>query len=116
MIDEMVALLKQEQEDDDNKKEYCDKQIDLIEDKGKELSKNVEDLGTSIAELEETMATLASEIKQLTDGVSALDKEVAEAYAVLSDKQKKHIYDTYGEEGLQNGAPPPGSDMGGGGA
>lgn len=34
-------------------------------------------------------------------------KEVAEAYEVLSDKDKRAIYDQYGEEGLKGGAPPP---------
>merc|ERR1719324_2065249 len=33
MIDNMVSILKQEQYDDDNKKEYCVKQMDLIDDK-----------------------------------------------------------------------------------
>jgi len=41
-------------------------------------------------------------------------KEVAEAYEVLIDKQKREIYDVYGEEGLKGGAPPPGAGgMGG---
>jgi len=39
MIDDMVAILAKEQEDDEHKKEYCQKQIDFVEDEGKELSK-----------------------------------------------------------------------------
>ncbi|KAJ8982794.1 hypothetical protein NQ317_018495 [Molorchus minor] len=32
-------------------------------------------------------------------------KEIAEAYEVLSDKKKRDIYDSYGEEGLKGGVP-----------
>lgn len=32
-------------------------------------------------------------------------KEIAEAYEVLTDKQKRAVYDQYGEEGLKAGAP-----------
>jgi len=40
-------------------------------------------------------------------------KEVSEAYEVLSDPQKRQIYDQYGEEGLKEGFP--GAGGGGGG-
>ncbi len=32
-------------------------------------------------------------------------KEVGEAYEVLTDKEKRAVYDQYGEEGLKAGAP-----------
>eukprot|EP00913_Durusdinium_trenchii_P007512 g7061.t1 len=32
-------------------------------------------------------------------------KDIAEAYDVLSDPEKKNIYDQFGEEGLKGGAP-----------
>lgn len=36
-------------------------------------------------------------------------KQISEAYDVLSDSQKRAVYDQYGEEGLKGGVPPPGA-------
>ncbi|CAG9855107.1 unnamed protein product [Phyllotreta striolata] len=43
--------------------------------------------------------------KNKAPGAEEKFKEVAEAYEVLSDKKKRDIYDTYGEEGLKGGIP-----------
>jgi len=79
LIDEMVANLKKEQIDDENKKEYCDKQFDISEDKKKELELSVSDSETAIEEMEGDIEKLTEEIKALTKGIKKLDKSVAEA-------------------------------------
>merc|ERR1719242_2833848 len=79
MIDEMVVNLKKEQQEDDNKKEYCLTQLDATEDKKKELDQSISDSETAIEEMEAAIATLTDEIKALEDGIRALDKSVAEA-------------------------------------
>merc|ERR1719446_1754432 len=73
MIDSMTALLKEEQGDDDNKKEYCEMQFDQTEDKKKELDRDLKDENAAIASAEETIATLTEEIKALGAGIVALD-------------------------------------------
>merc|ERR1719246_341332 len=79
MIDEFVALLKTEQADDDNKKEYCETQADSLDDKKKGLERTVSDAEKAIADAKESIATLASEVEALEDGIKALDKSTAEA-------------------------------------
>merc|ERR1719387_936950 len=79
MIDDMVATLKREQQDDNDKKEYCAKQFDFADDKKKGLERSVSDLTKSIEKGKEAISALTEEIKGLEDGIKALDKSVAEA-------------------------------------
>merc|ERR1719327_473236 len=79
MIDNMVALLKEEQLEDDSKKEYCEVQIDHMEDSIKELDHDVKSLEDSIEDMKNAIATLTDEVKALGEGIVALDKSVAEA-------------------------------------
>merc|ERR1719421_2151317 len=79
MIDEMVAVLGAEQQDDDDKKEYCETQFDLADDKKKSLERSISNLGKAIDKANEGIKALAAEIKALEDGIKALDKSVAEA-------------------------------------
>jgi len=79
MIDELVATLKTEQQDDEHKKEYCVEQFDQADDKKKGLERSISDLETVIAESKESIATLGEEIAGLKTGIVALDKAVAEA-------------------------------------
>jgi len=79
MIDDLVGELKKEQQDDANKKEYCDTQFDLADDKKKVEEKKIADLETAIAESQEGIVTTKEQIDALEDGIRALDKSVAEA-------------------------------------
>jgi len=79
LIDNLVALLKKEQTDDDNKKDYCAHQLDEADDKKKFLERSISSSESSIATSEETIATLSQEIAALEAGIRSLDKSVAEA-------------------------------------
>merc|ERR1719324_1700062 len=87
MIDNMLSLLGKEQQDDNDKKEYCEKLIDKTEDDLKELELSVSDLGKAIADYKERIATLKDELEALEDGIKALDKQVAEA---TEDRKEEH--------------------------
>ncbi|XP_015792962.1 dnaJ homolog subfamily B member 4 [Tetranychus urticae] len=50
--------------------------------------------------------------KNKAAGAEEKFKEIAEAYDVLSDKEKRKLYDMVGEEGLKNGAGTPGGPDG----
>jgi len=79
MIDEMSGVLRKEQVDDDNKKEYCNVQFDSLDDKKKGLERSVSDSEKAIEDSKEAISTLSSEISALEDAIKALDKSVAEA-------------------------------------
>merc|ERR1719188_1663720 len=90
MIDEMIAMLKQEQTDDENKKEYCVAQFDAADDKKKGLEQSIADEETAIADAEEAIKALTDEIKALEDGIKALDKSVAEATEQRKTENKEY--------------------------
>jgi len=79
LIDDLVATLKQEQLDDDNKREYCAFELDKTDDRRKQLEDTIADLATLIDESEEAIAKLAAEIQALKSSIAALDKSVAQA-------------------------------------
>jgi len=92
MIDDMVATLKTEQLDDDHKKEYCNKQFDLADDKKKGLERSIADLETVISETKEGIEATKADIKALEEGIKSLDKSVAEA-----TEQRKEEHEDFTE-------------------
>jgi septal ring factor EnvC (AmiA/AmiB activator) len=99
MIDDMVALLGKEQKDDDDKKAYCEAELDKAEDEAKELEHAIDDLAKAIDENKGAIETLTQEIADLTQGIKDLDKAVAEATA-----QRKEEHADYVEELAANNA------------
>jgi len=79
MCDDLVAELKQEQQDDYDKKEYCDAQFDLADDKKKSLERAEKDADNAISKAKEAIETLTDEIKALEKGIKDLDTSVVEA-------------------------------------
>merc|ERR1719198_755221 len=99
MIDEMVATLGAEQQDDNDKKEYCETQFDLADDKKKGLERDVSNLEKAIDKAKKGIAALAEEIKALEEGIAKLDKSVAEA-----SEQRKEENAEYTELMASDGA------------
>merc|ERR1719350_1834523 len=79
MIDEMVAILGKEQTPDDDKKAYCEAELDKTEDEKKALERKVDDLGSALDDTKGMISTLTEEIAALVEGIKNLDKSVAEA-------------------------------------
>jgi len=82
-----VKTLKQEQVEDDNKKEYCNRQLDTTDDQRKGLGQDVSDFEVSIDETEERISLLAEEIKTISGEIKDLDKSVTEA---TEQRKKEH--------------------------
>jgi len=92
MIDDMAATLKTEQLDDDHKKEYCEKQFDLSDDKKKGLERTVADTETAIEDTKESISSTSAEISALQDTIKKLDKAVTEA-----TEQRKEVNEDFTE-------------------
>jgi len=90
MIDTMVATLKKEQTDDDDKKEYCTLQFDATGDQKKSLERTISDEEKAAADAEETIAKVTEEIGALEDAIKALDKSVVEATEQRQQENKEY--------------------------
>jgi chromosome segregation ATPase len=99
MIDNMIKLLGEEQKSDDEKKGYCEKELDTSEDKQKELEHAISDLEKQIEDQKAAIATLTEEIAALEQGIKDLDKQVAQA-----TEARKEAHATYVEELAANTA------------
>merc|ERR1719188_2041167 len=83
----MIVTLKSEQVEDDNKQEYCQKQLDQAEDKMKAVAQQLDDAEIAIEEAKERISVLKDELKGLEKSIKELDKTVAEATEI---RQSQH--------------------------
>jgi len=88
MIDEMVVLLGEEQKGDDDKKAFCEAELDKTEDKLKGLDIKISDLEKALDDARGQIATLTDEIAALEKGIQKLDKEVADATELRKQEHK----------------------------
>eukprot|EP00931_Biecheleriopsis_adriatica_P064293 TRINITY_DN3909_c0_g1_i1.p1 TRINITY_DN3909_c0_g1~~TRINITY_DN3909_c0_g1_i1.p1 ORF type:complete len:687 (+),score=246.67 TRINITY_DN3909_c0_g1_i1:106-2166(+) len=87
MIDNMTALMDQEQAADDDKKEYCEKQAFENTRKTKALRHKIKVIEDEIPLEESAITNCNEEIKVLQDGIDAMDKAVTESTDI---RQKEH--------------------------
>jgi len=99
MVDDLMGVLRKEQESDNGKKAYCLSEFDKYEDIAKGLAQDSSDLEKAINDNEETVKTLTKEVADLTQGIRDLDKSVGEA----TQTRKKENAD-YVKTLAQNGA------------
>lgn len=79
LIDEMVALLGKEQVEDDNKKSYCESELDKAEDQKKIHEHDVSDIGKAIDESNSLLKALGEEMDTLKTSIQDLDVSVQKA-------------------------------------
>merc|ERR1719421_2716032 len=87
MIDDMVALLKKEQADDDKQKEFCDTELRNGANDKAAAEDTIKAIDSKMAELQEVVETTQSEIDTLKQGIEDLDRSVAEATEM---RKKEH--------------------------
>merc|ERR1719253_1854554 len=90
MIDDMVVLLGEEQKGDDDKKAFCEAELDKAEDKLKGLNIKISDLEKALDDAHGQIATLTDEIAALEKGIKKLDKEVADATEMRKKEHKEN--------------------------
>eukprot|EP00928_Gymnodinium_smaydae_P089899 TRINITY_DN73784_c0_g1_i1.p1 TRINITY_DN73784_c0_g1~~TRINITY_DN73784_c0_g1_i1.p1 ORF type:complete len:776 (-),score=221.93 TRINITY_DN73784_c0_g1_i1:53-2380(-) len=88
--DELVGILKVEQKDDDTKRDFCNKEIDKVEDEKKSFDRAVADRLTVIAQAEDSLKGLEVEIQALANGIRQLDTKVKEQTEQRKAEHEEH--------------------------
>jgi len=90
MMDNMVGLLKKEQKDDEQKKDYCKDEFEETADKKDLLNRKIEGINTVVGETKEALTAMTQAIAELTTGINDLDKAVEEATNTRKDESAEY--------------------------
>jgi hypothetical protein len=93
MIDDMVALLGEEQVDDEAKKAYCEKEFDESEDEQKVLARSIDLVTKAIDKNKAAIQTLTEEIAALTEAIKDTDTRVSESTEQRKDEHADYLAD-----------------------
>jgi hypothetical protein len=85
-VDALIQEIAQEQKDDDQKKDFCNREIDKTEDELKDNQRAIKDRGTIIAETSDTVKAITEEVAKFVADIKTLDAEVAEQTALRKEK------------------------------
>jgi peptidoglycan hydrolase CwlO-like protein len=87
MIDDMIALLKTEQADDEKHRDWCNGEFHTSEGEHKDTTRNLNNLAATISELKDAIEQSSNDIAATQQKIADLDKSVAEATA---QRQAEH--------------------------
>mmetsp|Transcript_21290 Transcript_21290/g.51523 ORF Transcript_21290/g.51523 Transcript_21290/m.51523 type:complete len:699 (+) Transcript_21290:86-2182(+) len=99
LIHQMIGNLKREQKDDDEKKTYCEQELDKAEDEEKVSVRAIKTLEAKIEQAQDAIKTVKAELAELEAGVKELDQAVEEA-----TEQRKEEHDQYTKESAESQA------------
>jgi regulator of replication initiation timing len=91
MIDDMVALLKKEQADDESHKEYCTSEFDSSADEKKETEQKLAALTSSISSMRDEIASITEKVKELVGENANLDKSMSDASATRKEENADFV-------------------------
>lgn len=91
MIDKMVQLLDKEQKDDEKEREFCERQIDEIQDKIKEQTRDVGDAVEKARALTSMKNNLNDQIKELMNEIKEKAQDFQEANAIRGKQNEQYV-------------------------
>merc|ERR1719456_2058617 len=77
LLDEMVKRLATESKDDEAHKEYCEHELQVAADNGKNVQEQLTAQTSAESELKDQVDTIAGEIETLKTEIAAMDASVA---------------------------------------